>query len=394
MRKLLAPTLNQSQSAWPEFEKGRSSSSRPPPCSWWAASPCRTDECKKRCEMSMMRHMLMVKFRDGRGEWRLVRPLAPKRLQLREFVHRRVSQLGPRPVGSQSLDRALQCVLSAAEEIKETADPEVGVEVDVFRAESGANRLGSGAFEGKTLVYSDLVHIILRITPKNKYGSEAAEDIANAILVSAHIDTGLETSSDVSVMLELARGVSQQASGFKNSVIFLFNSGEEEGLNGAHSFVTQIGSIIHPWSDTIRLAVDLEALGIGGKSGIFQAGPDSWGVEKFASAAKYPSGNVIAQDIFSSGVIKSATDFQVYNEVSSLSGLDLAYTDNTAVYHTKNDKVELLKPGSLQHLGENLLPFLLEAASSSDLPEGKTLGDGGKTGHESSIFFYILVINI
>ncbi|KAJ4827806.1 hypothetical protein Tsubulata_043817, partial [Turnera subulata] len=184
-----------------------------------------------------------------------------------------------------------------------------------------------------------------------------------------------------------ARGLSQEASGFKNSVIFLFNTGEEEGQNGAHSFVTQ-----HPWSDTIRLAVDLEALGIGGKSGIFQAGPDSWGTEKFASAAKYPSGNVIAQDLFSSGVIKSATDFQVYNEVSGLSGLDFAYTDNTAVYHTKNDKVELLKPGSLQHLGENMLPFLLQAASSSELPERKTLGEGGKTGDESSIFFDILGI--
>lgn len=44
-------------------------------------------------------------------------------------------------------------------------------------------------------------------------------------------------------MLELARGVSQWAHGFKNGVIFLFNTGEEEGLTGAHSFVTQVGSI-------------------------------------------------------------------------------------------------------------------------------------------------------
>lgn len=45
--------------------------------------------------------------------------------------------------------------------------------------------------------------------------------------------------------------------------------------------------------------------------------------------------NFILQDIFSSGIIKSATDFQVYQEVAGLSGLDFAYTDNTAVYHTK-----------------------------------------------------------
>ena len=45
-------------------------------------------------------------------------------------------------------------------------------------------------------------------------------------------------------MLELARAMSQWAHGFKNAVIFLFNTGEEEGLNGAHSFVTQVGSIL------------------------------------------------------------------------------------------------------------------------------------------------------
>lgn len=49
-----------------------------------------------------------------------------------------------------------------------------------------------------------------------------------------------DCSSCVAVMLELARGVSQWAHGFKNSVIFLFNTGEEEGLNGAHSFITQV----------------------------------------------------------------------------------------------------------------------------------------------------------
>lgn len=41
------------------------------------------------------------------------------------------------------------------------------------------------------------------------------------------------------------------------------------------------------------------------------------------------------QDLFASGAIKSATDFQVYKEIGHLSGLDFAYTDNSAVYHTK-----------------------------------------------------------
>ncbi|XP_021717686.1 endoplasmic reticulum metallopeptidase 1-like isoform X2 [Chenopodium quinoa] len=266
-----------------------------------------------------------------------------------------LTQLGPHSVGSDALDLALK----------------------------GANHLNGGLFVGKTLMYADLNHIILRITPK--YESEAKE---NTVLVSSHIDTVFSTggagdcSSCVAVMLELARGVSQWAHSFKSSVIFLFNTGEEEGLNGAHSFITQ-----HPWSETVRVAIDLEAMGVGGKAGIFQAGTHPWAIEKFALVAKYPSGNIMAQDLFTSGIIKSATDFQVYQE-AGLSGLDFAYTDNTAVYHTKNDKAELLKPGSLQHLGENMLAFLLHVASSTDLAKGFRAPE--HVDQNSAIYFDIL----
>ncbi|KAG5239711.1 endoplasmic reticulum metallopeptidase [Salix suchowensis] len=298
-----------------------------------------------------------------------------------------LTDFGPHPVGSDSLDLALQYVLAEVENIKKNAYYEVDVEVDFFHAKTGANRLTSGLFRGKTVVYADLKHVVLRILPKFT-ANEAAD---NTILVSSHIDTVFSTggagdcSSCVAVMLELARGISQRAHGFKNGVIFLFNTGEEEGLSGAHSFITQ-----HPWSKTIRLAVDLEAMGVGGKSGIFQAGPHPWAIENFASAAKYPSGNIIAQDLFSAGVIKSATDFQVYKDVAGLSGLDFAFTDNGAVYHTKNDKLDLLKSGSLQHLGENMLAFLLRIASSPHLPKGKDMDRELKTGHDTAIFFDIL----
>ncbi|XP_062092936.1 uncharacterized protein LOC133798581 [Humulus lupulus] len=299
---------------------------------------------------------------------------------------RALTELGPHSVGSDALSLAVQYVLSASEEIKKAAHWEVDVEVELFNAKAGANLMTGGLFNGKTLVYSDLDHIIVRISPK--YVSQARE---NAILVSSHIDTVFSTggagdcSSCVAVMLELARGVSQWAHGFKHAVIFLFNTGEEEGLNGAHSFITQ-----HPWSKTVRMAIDLEAMGIGGKSTIFQAGPNPWAIENFALVAKYPSGQIISQDLFSSGVIKSATDFQVYKELAGLSGLDFAYTDNSAVYHTKNDKVELLKSGSLQHLGENMLAFLLQIARSSDFPKSSAMEAEENAGQNSAIFFDIL----
>ncbi|MQM16602.1 hypothetical protein Taro_049558 [Colocasia esculenta] len=296
-----------------------------------------------------------------------------------------LTRLGPHPVGSDALDLALQYVLAASKKIKETAHWEVDAQVDFFHAKTGANRLVGGLFKGKTLLYSDLKHVVLRLSPK--YLPEAEE---TAILISSHIDTVFSTegagdcSSCVAVMLELARGISQWAHGFKNSIIFLFNTGEEEGLNGAHSFITQ-----HPWRSTVRFVVDLEAMGIGGKSSIFQAGSLPWAIESFSRVAKYPSGQIIAQDLFRAGVIKSATDFQVYEEVAGLSGLDFVYTDMNAVYHTKNDKLGLLKPGSLQHSGENMLAFLLQVGRSSHLSKGK-LPEKEGTVPEQTIFFDVL----
>ncbi|GFP82846.1 endoplasmic reticulum metallopeptidase 1 [Phtheirospermum japonicum] len=89
----------------------------------------------------------------------------------------------------------------------------------------------------------------------------------------------------------------------------------------------------HPWSDTVRLAIDLEAMGIGGKSGIFQAGPHPWAIENYALVAKYPSAQIVAE----------------------------------------NDKLALLKPGSLQHLGENMLAFLLHAVFMGGYPAAISL---------------------
>nr|GMD32100.1 endoplasmic reticulum metallopeptidase 1 isoform X1 [Ipomoea batatas] len=305
-----------------------------------------------------------------------------------------LSSLGPHPLGSAVLDTALEYVLKAATTIQEEAYGDVNVEVECFHANTGVNTLSGGSYYGKTLVYSDMKHVLIRISSKSAATKLRSGEEDNAILVSAHVDTVFaaegagDDTSNVAVMLELARGLSKQASGFKNSVIFLFNTGEEEGLNGAHSFVTQ-----HPWINTVRVAVDLEAIGLGGKSGIFQAGPDPWAIQNFAKVAKRPSGQIVSQDLFASGVIKSSTDFQVYKEVAGLSGLDFAFTDSTAVYHTKNDKVDLLKVGSLQHLGDNMLPFLLHAATSSDFPTGmNTLSQGNSEEEvvDTVVYFDIL----
>ncbi|RDX80745.1 Endoplasmic reticulum metallopeptidase 1, partial [Mucuna pruriens] len=58
-------------------------------------------------------------------------------------------------------------------------------------------------------------------------------------------------------------------------------------------------------------------------------------LEALSSRSSYPAGTIASQDIFSSGIINSGTDFKVYKEIGGASGLDFAFGDHTAVYHTK-----------------------------------------------------------
>ena len=121
----------------------------------------------------------------------------------------------------------MQYVLDQAFEIQETAHPEAEVDVDHFHARPGLNRLNAGLFKGKSLVYSGLKHVVVRVRPKYE-----DRPLDNAILVSSHIDTVYsaegagDCSSCIGVMVELLRALSQWGQGFKHSVIFLFNTGD------------------------------------------------------------------------------------------------------------------------------------------------------------------------
>ena len=78
----------------------------------------------------------------------------------------------------------MQYVLSNVEEIQAEAPWDVDVEVDFFHSRPGVSSLVGGIFKGKTLVYSNLKHVIVRVKPASVVGAEK-----NSILVSSHIDT-------------------------------------------------------------------------------------------------------------------------------------------------------------------------------------------------------------
>lgn len=108
-------------------------------------------------------------------------------------------------------------------------------------------------------------------------------------------------------MMEILRVLSKSHNKQTHSIIFLFNGAEEPGLQGSHAFITQ-----HKWRQDVRAYINLESTGSGGKSVLFRTGPKhDWLARMYRESVKKPFGTVAAEELFESGIIPSATDFQV-----------------------------------------------------------------------------------
>jgi hypothetical protein len=192
----------------------------------------------------------------------------------------------------------------------------------------------------------------------------------DAVLLSTHWDTpvGSVGASDAgvptAVTIEVARALAAGPR-LERTVLLNINGAEEQGLLGAAGFLE------HPWARDVRVFVDLESAGPGGKATLFQAGPGAaWLARLYARSVPHPHGTVIGQDIFQSGAIPSGTDFEIYRD-AGLVGLDIAFFEDGWAYHTTSDRTWNVERGSVQHMGANALSLAraLAAAPSAGTPD-------------------------
>ncbi|KAG8709665.1 hypothetical protein FRC11_005312, partial [Ceratobasidium sp. 423] len=207
--------------------------------------------------------------------------------------------------------------------------------------------------------YVDLSNIIMRVSDGTPEGKK------HAVLVNSHLDSTLpspgaaDDAVSVGVMLECIRVLTQTPDWQPvYPIIFLFNNAEESLQDGSHLYATQ-----HFTAHTVRAMINLEAAGSTGPEILFQATSEEM-IEAYSHVPR-PFGTVLANDVFSSGILMSDTDFRQFQEYQNLTGLDMAIVGNSYLYHTRRDLVENIEPGAAQHMAENTLALLTHLSSSA-----------------------------
>ncbi|KAF6747109.1 hypothetical protein DFP72DRAFT_614406 [Ephemerocybe angulata] len=284
-------------------------------------------------------------------------------------------EIGYRTVGTKEHALADTWMVEQANIIKKNCEEVVAatgrkLECEVSRQEgSGHHRFD---MMGKRLykTYVNLSNIVVRISDGTDEGK------AHALLLNAHLDSTLpspgaaDDALSVGVMLECMR-VLVNTPGWspKHAAIFLFNNAEESLQDASHLFSTQ-----HPWAPTARAVINLEAAGTTGRELLFQATSEQM-IDAYSHVPR-PYGTVFANEIFSSGIILSDTDFRQFDQYLNISGLDMAIVGNSYLYHMRKDLVENIEVGVAQHMGENTLALIkyMTGPSSSleELAQGPT----------------------
>ena len=118
----------------------------------------------------------------------------------------------------------------------------------------------------------------------------------------------------------------------QNTVIVNFNGGEESGLVGAMAFAE------HPWRKQVKVVLNSDAGGSGGKAMLFQTTPgnDRW-VEAYARAAPHPYATSVGEELLRVQRMPSDTDFRIYRTQAELTGFDFALYQDGYSYHTPLD---------------------------------------------------------
>jgi len=224
---------------------------------------------------------------------------------------------------------------------------ELGLEVteqDTVAPEAGQLSGGAG---GATV--ARVRNVVARLPGTNPTGR---------VFLVAHYDSvqvgpgGNDDGAGTSTILEVARALSTGPRP-RNDIVLVLTDAEEACLCGAAAFAAE-----HPLAADGGVALNLEARGSTGPVIMFETSRRNAGlVDVFGRAAPHPVGTSFAVEIYR--LLPNDTDFTPFLD-AGFAGLNAAYIDGSAVYHTPLDTAASVDRASLQQHGDNALGLARE----------------------------------
>lgn len=201
-------------------------------------------------------------------------------------------------------------------------------------------------------------------------------DSTGRIFLVAHYDSvqsgpgGNDDAAGTASILEVARALATGPRP-RNDIVLVLTDAEEACLCGASGFAAD-----HPLARDGGVVLNLEARGSTGPVIMFETSRNNAElVDVFGRAAPHPVGTSFAVEIYRA--LPNDTDFTAFLDHGFV-GLNSAYIDGGAVYHTPLDTPAAMDRGSLQMHGDNALGLAREF--------GRTDLRDLRSGHDATYF--------
>jgi hypothetical protein len=180
---------------------------------------------------------------------------------------------------------------------------------------------------------------------------EGMDPTGHVVLVAHHdsAPNSLGTADDgagVATILEISRALTIGSPPRKDIDVVLTDA-EEPGLLGAQAFVD--AGRLDPQRSVV---LNLEARGTSGPTFMFETSLDNANVVPALTSARRPIAGSETATLY--GLLPNDTDFTVFDR-AGFAGMNFAFVDRSAHYHTPGDSPSNLDSSSLQHMGATVL---------------------------------------
>jgi hypothetical protein len=199
---------------------------------------------------------------------------------------------------------------------------------------------------------------------KNVTGVLPGTNSTGPVFLVAHYDSvqvapgGSDDGAGVATVLETMRALAAGPH-LRNDVVAVLTDAEEACLCGAEAFVK-----MHPLSTEGGVALNFEARGTRGPAIMFETSRGNARLAKMYGHVPRPVATSFAVEVYR--ILPNDTDFTRFREDPRFAGLNTAFIDGSAAYHTPQDTPSRLDLRSLQHEGDGALA-LARALGNADL---------------------------